>query len=120
MLGEGNAPINIGNTTVEVGKEGTIASSQGGMLGKLARVNINPASLQKVGNNLFVPSDGQVTPVPAGAGAIHQGRLEQSNANSVRAMTQMIDANRGFESYMKVIQQLDGIDSQANQIGRLG
>ncbi|MBF0446299.1 MAG: flagellar biosynthesis protein FlgG, partial [Magnetococcales bacterium] len=73
-----------------------------------------------VGQNVYSAPQESEIPLDGDIGGVQQGFLEASNSNAIRGMTQMIEANRAFESYMKMIQTLDGIDAQANQIGRLG
>ncbi|MEO5327689.1 MAG: flagellar basal-body rod protein FlgF [Magnetococcus sp. THC-1_WYH] len=119
VMGDNGAPLVVGSDPITISKDGTI-SNKDGTMGRLQRVGLPEEALKRVGQNLYeVPQD-QVTNLTETQGGFHQGYLEASNANVVRGMTQMIDANRAFESYMKAIQSLDGLDSQANQIGRLG
>jgi flagellar basal-body rod protein FlgF len=68
--------------------------------------------LNKTQNGCFVPASPQATPVAADKCTVHQGALEQANFNMVEEMTQMIDTLRTFESYQKILQSFDQIDSQ--------
>ncbi|MGA1863329.1 flagellar hook-basal body protein [Deferribacter thermophilus] len=78
----------------------------------------DPSKMQKMGRNLyaaigFVPDESE-SPV------VKQGFLEGSNVNPVKEMVAIIDAMRGFETYQKVIQTIDEINSRtSNDIGRL-
>ncbi|MBF0146840.1 MAG: flagellar basal-body rod protein FlgF [Magnetococcales bacterium] len=119
VFGDNEGPLVIGSDPISIAKDGTI-SNKNGTIGRLLRVGLPEESLKRAGRNLFEVPDNQVTDLTDAKGGFHQGYLEASNANVVRGMTQMIDANRAFESYMKAIQSLDGLDAQANQIGRLG
>lgn len=119
VLGAGGSKLNIGSDSVSIGEDGVI-SNQGGPIGRLERVGLPAEQLKKVGSNLYAaPEEAEIPMEVGGAGGVQQGFLEASNANAIRGMTQMIEANRAFESYMKMIQTLDGLDQQANQIGRL-
>ncbi|MEO5366162.1 MAG: flagellar basal-body rod protein FlgF [Magnetococcus sp. WYHC-3] len=120
VLGTGGAPLAVGNGPISIADDGTL-SGPNGVIGQLARVTLPQRELEKVGMNLYrVEDQAMEQPVPAGSGAVIQGHLEGSNANVVRSMTQMIETQRAFESYMKMIQTLDGLDNQAvNQVGRL-
>ena len=118
VLGAGNARIQVGSGPVEIGVDGTV-SSTAGPVGRLQRVGLPVESLRKMGQNLYSAPQGQEIPLDDALGGFRQGFLENSNANPIRGMTQMIEANRAFESYMKMIQALDGLDGQAVQIGRL-
>nr|MBP7233340.1 hypothetical protein [Syntrophaceae bacterium] len=49
------------------------------------------------------------------------GYLEMSNVNAVREMTDMIEIQRAFETYQKVILTLQTMDNIAtNRIGKVG
>lgn len=119
VLGEGGGPLIVGSDPIAISKEGTI-SNKNGIVGRIQRVGLPEESLKRAGQNLYEAPESQEINLAEAKGGFHQGFLEASNANVVRGMTQMIEANRAFESYMKAIQSIDGLDSQANQIGRLG
>ncbi len=118
VLGAGNAPLNVGNGPVEIGVDGTV-STPAGLIGRLQRVGIPVESLGKMGQNLYSAPQEREIPLDGARGGFRQGFLEGSNANPIKGMTQMIEANRAFESYMKMIRALDGLDGQAVQIGKL-
>ncbi|ADR18359.1 flagellar basal-body rod protein FlgF [Calditerrivibrio nitroreducens] len=74
--------------------------------------------LQKVGRNLFAAVD--ILPVEMENPNIMQGYIEGSNVNAVEEMVKMIEANRGFETYQKVIQTIDQLNEKAsNELGRI-
>ncbi len=78
----------------------------------------NPENLQKVGRNLYASIDEM--PEIAENPRLKAGFIEESNVNAVDEMVRMIDASRAFETYQKVIQSIDEINSKsANEIGRL-
>ncbi|MBF0446694.1 MAG: flagellar basal-body rod protein FlgF [Magnetococcales bacterium] len=118
VLGAGGATLNVGDAPISIGEDGTISNANG-QIGKLDRIGLPAESLKKVGQNLYEAPQEQEISMEGSVGGIQQGFLEASNSNAIRGMTQMIEANRAFESYMKMIQALDGLDGQANQIGRL-
>ena len=118
VMGAGGSSLTIGTERVEIGPDGTIANSAG-QVGRVLRVGLPVAGLERAGGNLYKAPAGQEINMDNAGGGILQGFLEQSNANVVRGMTQMIEANRAFETYMQMIKALDGLDGQAVQIGRL-
>ncbi|MEO5377475.1 MAG: flagellar basal-body rod protein FlgF [Magnetococcus sp. DMHC-6] len=120
VLGAGNAPLVVGDAgPIHIAEDGTITGSQGN-IGRLQRVDLPPESLEKVGLNLYSAPQGAEIAMENSSEGIHQGFLEGSNANMIRSMTNMIDANRAMETYQKMIQALDSMDNQAaNQIGSL-
>lgn len=119
VLGAGGSKMIIGSASVSIGEDGVVSNAEGA-LGRIERVGLPAEVLKRVGQNLYTAPQDQEIPLEPGRGGMQQGFLEASNANAIRGMTQMIEANRAFESYMKMIQALDGLDGQANQIGRLG
>jgi flagellar basal-body rod protein FlgG len=79
-----------------------------------------PYELKKSGDTLFMPQNESVRPIDAEGFSIHQGYLELSNINTIRAMTEMIESLRVFESYQKVIKSVDDINSKAvNEIAKV-
>lgn len=120
VLGEGDAPIVVGQGPVEIANDGTV-STPAGPVGRLMRVGVSNEALTKVGDNRYTaPQDQQALLVDAASGAFHQGFLEGSNANTIRGMTQLVETHRAFETYMKMLQALDSLeDKAANDIGRL-
>ncbi|MBF0620284.1 MAG: flagellar basal-body rod protein FlgF [Magnetococcales bacterium] len=119
VLGEGGSSLVIGDSAIEVGPDGSIATDAG-IIGRIARVSIPPEVLKKEGQNLYSAPQENVAPVESGFGGIRQGFLEGSNSDSIRGMTQMVETHRAYDTYMKMIKALDGLDGQAtNQIGRL-
>jgi flagellar basal-body rod protein FlgG len=82
----------------------------------------NPAGLQAVGNNYYIPTpaSGNVTATtpggPDGAGTILQGYLEASNTNVVDDMVNMILSQRSYEANSKVIKSADQMMQMANNV----
>jgi flagellar basal-body rod protein FlgG len=75
-------------------------------------------NLQKVGRNLYaaIGTEPKISENPN----LKQGFLEMSNVNAVEEMVKMLEASRGYETYQKVIQTIDELNSKAsNEIGRL-
>lgn len=118
VMGAGGSALIIGTDRVEISKDGTI-SNKNSQVGRLLRVGLPAASLEKAGSNLYKVPAGLEIRLEGANGGFIQGFLEQSNANVIQGMTKMIEANRAFETYMQMIKALDGLDAQAAQIGRL-
>jgi flagellar basal-body rod protein FlgF len=73
-------------------------------------------AISKTGDGQFVAS-GTGTPSTAG---VQQGYLETSNVNTIKEMVHMIENEREYESYQKVIQIFDGLAAKINnQMGVL-
>ncbi|MEL6961081.1 MAG: flagellar basal-body rod protein FlgG [Pseudomonadota bacterium] len=72
----------------------------------------NPKGLEAIGSNLFVetPASGPstvTTPGQDGLGILRQGYLEDSSVDPVREITDLIEAQRGYELNSKVITAAD-------------
>jgi flagellar basal-body rod protein FlgG len=107
--------------TVGVLQAGDSAPREVGTI-QLARF-VNPAGLQSIGKNLYLPTDasGQAISGTAGQanfGTIAQGFLEMSNVNVVDEMVNMITAQRAYETNSKVVQTSDDMLQLANNLKR--
>ena len=72
--------------------------------------------LEKRGRNLFQLRPGETAgEIPAGNVSVSQGYLETSNVEVVTEMVNMIEAQRQFEAYTKVMQSTDTLDKDAIQ-----
>jgi len=72
----------------------------------------NPKGLEAIGSNLFVETGASgpplvSTPGQDGRGPLRQGYLEESGVDAVRQITQLIEAQRGYEMNSKVITAAD-------------
>jgi flagellar basal-body rod protein FlgG len=72
----------------------------------------NPKGLEAIGSNLFVesPASGPSavsTPGQDGIGTLRQGYLEESSVDAVKEVTDLIQAQRGYELNSKVITAAD-------------
>lgn len=81
----------------------------------------NPKGLEAIGSNLFLesPASGApftTTPGEDGLGTVRQGYLEESSVDPVREITELIEAQRGYELNAKVISAADQILGATVQI----
>lgn len=102
-----------------VAEDGTV-SVNGNGAGRLRIENFaNTAELLKTGNGYFKPASEASAPEPIENPSVAQGFLEMSNVEAVRAMTEMIEILRGYESYQRVIRSIDDLNAKStNEIGR--
>ncbi|MBL0936242.1 MAG: flagellar basal-body rod protein FlgG [Rhizobiaceae bacterium] len=80
----------------------------------------NDAGLAPLGDNLFRQTAASGDPVQglpgvAGLGTISQGYLESSNVDPVREITELINAQRGYEMNSKVITTADQMAATVSQ-----
>jgi flagellar basal-body rod protein FlgG len=116
-------------TAIAIGKDGTVSVVQAGQTQpqQVGKIEIalfqNPAGLQSVGKNLFLPTQASGdaitgTPGENGLGTLLSGYIEQSNVSVVEEMVKMIVSQRAYEANSKVIRTADEMFSQANSIVR--
>lgn len=115
VLGEGGA-IELPEGEITVDEKGTVyaGNQEAGLLRIVTFANQD--SLEKEGESLL--SGGAEH--PSENFSMVQGGLEQSNVNTIEEMASMIEVLRGYESYQKVIQTIDEINSRSvTEIGRV-
>ena len=116
-------------TAVSIGTDGTVSvllsgESQPSEIGNVELADfINPAGLNSIGRNLFIPtaSSGDATTGTPGEdsfGTIAQGYLELSNVSVVDEMVNMIVAQRAYETNSKTIQASDEMLQTATSLKR--
>lgn len=83
------------------------------LLGQLGLVGFtNSKGLEAIGSNLFTETEASgpalvSTPGEDGLGTVRQGYLEDSSVDPVREITELIEAQRGYELNSKVISAAD-------------
>lgn len=92
------------------------------LLGQFTLANFtNAKGLEAIGSNLFLETEasGPATVGEPGidnAGTLRQGYLEDSSVDAVREVTELIEAQRGYEMNAKVITAADQMMSATTQI----
>ncbi|MEL7211312.1 MAG: flagellar basal-body rod protein FlgG [Pseudomonadota bacterium] len=81
----------------------------------------NPKGLEAMGSNLFLETSASGpatvgTPGEEGLGIVRQGYLEDSSVDAVKEVTDLIEAQRGYELNAKVITAADQMLSATTQI----
>jgi flagellar basal body rod protein FlgG len=115
-MGDGG-PITLGPGKIDIGRDGSVMVDQN-VVGKLRIVDFdNRTALTRTGEGLYRD--------PGGAGMkqasrvdISSGYIERSNVNVIREMMDLIEVNRSFEYYQKIIHALTEMDKMS--VGRVG
>lgn len=81
----------------------------------------NAKGLEALGGNLFVETEASgpalvSTPGEDGLGTVRQGYLEDSSVDPVREVTELIEAQRGYEMNAKVISAADQMLAATTQV----
>lgn len=80
---------------------------------------IDPQALKKEGTSAYINNDDQNLKRSEIGTSVHQGFVEDSNVNAIAEMSELIKANRHFESIQRVIKAYDNISAKGvNEISR--
>lgn len=118
----GNIVIPEGTRHVHIAEDGQVFAD-GAAINAVTLVTVdNVQNLEKMGRNLYKPRE-KVNVVERDALAdgarVAQGFIETANVEVVSEMVNMIETNRLFEAYQKVIQTSDTVDKDAiSRVGR--
>ena len=92
------------------------------MLGQFSLAGFsNAKGLEALGGNLFGETEASGPPVisepgEGGLGTLRQGYLENSSVDAVREVTELIEAQRGYEMNAKVISAVDQMMGATTQV----
>jgi flagellar basal-body rod protein FlgG len=116
--------------SITIASDGTVSFVQPGqtaaqLAGQIQLANFqNPAGLNSIGRNLYVPTDASGDPTVGnpggqeGIGTLLQGYLEQSNVSVVEEFINLIISQRAYEANSKVVRAADEMYEQVNNITR--
>ncbi len=97
-------------------------TSEGQLLGQFTMAGFtNAKGLEALGSNLFGETEASgpalvSTPGEDGLGTLRQGYLEASSVDAVREITELIEAQRGYEMNAKVISAADQMMAATTQV----
>lgn len=113
---------------ISIATDGTVSFSQPGQTASQLAGQIqlavfpNPAGLNSVGRNLYLPTDasGDATVGNPGGqegmGTLQQGYIEQSNVSVVEEFVSLIVAQRAYEANSKVVKAADEMYQMVNNL----
>ena len=117
VLDNGGAPIQIppgGNP--EVQEDGSIMIN-GDVVGQLGRVKVSsPEALRKEGATLYRVDPADI--LPGDDIKVMQGFVEESNANSIEIMVELIGVQRSYEALQKTMNAYRDMDNRSIRIAR--
>jgi flagellar basal-body rod protein FlgG len=115
---------------VHIAADGTVSYTQPGqtaaqLAGQIQLADFqNPAGLNSIGRNLYLPTDASGDPTVGtpggqeGIGSLLQGYLEQSNVSVVEEFVNLIISQRAYEANSKVVKAADEMYQQINNLTR--
>lgn len=114
-----SGPIQVEGDRISIDDQGRVISD-GDESGRLLIVRFEyPQMLQRKGSGLFA-NPGNAGEMPVDDPRLKSGSLEISNVNVVREMVAMIDIQRYFEAYQKVIHTMADQDKlSVSRVGKL-
>lgn len=105
--------ITLGSNRFSINMQGEVFSGDN-KLADLAITEFNDIhALKKQGNSLFINPDFQNIKIGEIKTTANQGFVEQSNVNAVSEMSNLINANRNFESIQRVIKTYDSMSAKS-------
>lgn len=115
-----NGDIYIGNDTFSIDEKGVISGEDGEVIDTLLLTYIPPdADVHKEGNNLFL-YEGEPVEIPADEEfAVIQYAFEKSNVDSVKEMTQAMEAYRMYEAASRILRGFDSLNQQSVKIAEI-
>ncbi len=122
-----NITIPADSRRVTISADGTTTAffdnaTAGQQIGTISMtVFVNPKGLEAMGGNLFRETEASGTPVVGepgteGIGTMRQGYLEDSGVDVVNEISELIEAQRGYELNSKVISAADEMYSATTRI----
>jgi flagellar basal-body rod protein FlgF len=118
VLGE-NGHIVIEGSSFQIDGEGTI-QVDGNSVGKLKIVTFaSPGELTRAQSGQYIDA-GKAGQKKANNYRVSNGHLEMSNVSATKEMIDMIDIQRSFEAYQKIMQTMQDLDKiSTSRIGKL-
>jgi flagellar basal-body rod protein FlgF len=118
LLDNAGAPIQLPTDANEfrVATDGTVSTEQG-VLGQIGIYNFTPTQQQnmvRAGSTNFIPHKGD-SPTVDDNPSVRQGTLESSNVNAVQEMVEMNAASQAYQNSIKLLQTMEGTESNAIQ-----
>ncbi len=119
VLGKSGKVVITGNN-IKIAGNGVI-TVDGNEIDRLRVVDFRkPSALLRLGNNLYQDPNGSAGPKPERNPEIQSGYIESSNVQAIKEMVKLIDIQRSFEFYQKLIQTVqDQNRLSTNSIGQL-
>jgi flagellar basal-body rod protein FlgG len=116
--------------SVSIASDGTVSYVLPGqaaaqLAGQIQLANFtNPAGLNSLGRNLYIPTDASGEPTVGnpggqeGLGTLQQGYVEASNVSVVEEFIGLILSQRAYEANSKVVKAADEMYQQVNNLSR--
>ncbi|MBF0237230.1 MAG: flagellar basal-body rod protein FlgF [SAR324 cluster bacterium] len=118
VLGQ-KGPIQVKGKEIVIDQDGGV-NVDGKAVDTLKVVRFRDSQgLQKLGRSFYAPVTRDNVPIISKDSRIRQGVIEGSNVNTVKEMTNMIQANRAYESAVKAMKSIDSMNEKAISIAQV-
>lgn len=122
VLDEGGGEINIppGAGAIKIGYDGTIASDETGVIGKIGMYDLpDVQSYIRLGNSMITPPDGRESMArPAEGSELQQGSIELSNVAPINEVTRLMMIQKAYDRAVRMMTNED--DLRKDFLRRLG
>jgi flagellar basal-body rod protein FlgF len=122
VLDDGGADISIppGAGDIKIGVDGTIASDETGVLGKIGMFDLpDVQSYLRLGNSMLIPPNGAESQArPAVGSELQQGSIELSNVAPITEVTRLMMIQKAYDRAVKMMTNED--DLKKDFLRRLG
>lgn len=113
-----NGPVTLTGNDISFGSQGEVIMNSV-VFDSLDLVSMTDLrALKKEGDNRFALDTARGQEIPAAGARLHQGNLERANVTTLTEMTNLIDAQRMYESASKMMRTIDENDARVTQMGR--
>ena len=122
VLDEGGGDITIppGAGEILISPDGTIASEENGVLGKIGVFDVpDVQSYLRLGNSMLVPPEGRASlATPTQTSELAQGQIELSNVSPISEVTRLMMIQKAYDRATKLMSTEDEL--RKNMLQRLG
>ena len=111
--------ITINGKDIVIDRDGSVTVN-GGIVDQISVVRLAEPNLLKKEGQTMMKLEGPPREMAADPSQVVQGALESSNANVIEEMMRMLDAQRTYETCVRLIQSNDEMNSKiVNEVGKI-
>lgn len=105
--------LNLDDTNIQISSDGIIEANEE-QRGRIGIMDIaNPQLMNKLGTGMYEYNDENTPPYPGENYTLVQGMLEQSNVNSIKEITRMIEVSRAVGTTSGFLSDINELQKKA-------